>query len=382
MKKIIFLLLISLTALFAQAQTIRVGQKFWDGESLYTVKEIRMGKYFYMTTSHGNELTLEMVKKGEYKIIPSRQADDCPFGAEFGWKVQHINQEGVNFLAVRKPNGDAMWTMELTTVNEKECEECQQMMGQEEPWNAVNGILLNRAYLQSCVATKSELRLLRNKILAYHGYRFQSKDLQEYFGNVGWYKPVSDNNTIKLSIVEQTNIQLIKSEEATRPDDPEDDVQPEGVVVAPEEDWTEEAVANQVRKYFDAVNATFAEGSDLNPFDLDKNYYSAHWNEVYDAVNVKEGQVETVEQRFFIDDNHWTAGMDTPLEVRDIRVELLTGDMAEAVFTLVAKEHGLSRKVILSLDYERGMWRISDWLEKSHDPSGSLLVRMENYINK
>ena len=382
MKKIIFLLLISLTAVFAQAQTIRVGQKFWDGESLYTVKEIRMGKYFYMTTSHGNELTLEMVKKGEYKIIPSRQADDCPFGAEFGWKVQHINQEGVNFLAIRKPNGDAMWTMELTTVNEKECEERQQMMGQEEPWNAVNGILLNRAYLQSCVATKSELRLLRNKILAYHGYRFQSKDLQEYFGNVGWYKPVSDNNTIKLSIVEQTNIQLIKSEEATRPDDPEDDVQPEGVVVAPEEDWTEEAVANQVKKYFDAVNATFAEGSDLNPFDLDKNYYSAHWNEVYDAVNVKEGQVETVEQRFFIDDNHWTAGMDTPLEVRDIRVELLTGDMAEAVFTLVAKEHGLSRKVILSLDYERGMWRISDWLEKSHDPSGSLLVRMENYINK
>ncbi len=382
MKKIIFLLLISLTALFAQAQTIRVGQKFWDGESLYTVKEIRMGKYFYMTTSHGNELTLEMVKKGEYKIIPSRQADDCPFGAEFGWKVQHINQEGVNFLAIRKPNGDAMWTMELTTVNEKECEERQQMMGQEEPWNAVNGILLNRAYLQSCVATKSELRLLRNKILAYHGYRFQSKDLQEYFGNVRWYKPVSDNNTIKLSIIEQTNIQLIKSEEAARPDDPEDDVQPEGVVVAPEEDWTEEAVANQVRKYFDAVNATFAEGSDLNPFDLDKNYYSAHWNEVYDAVNVKEGQVETVEQRFFIDDNHWTAGMATPLEVKDIRVELLTGDMAEAVFTLVAKEHGLSRKVILSLDYERGMWRISDWLEKSHDPSGSLLVRMENYINK
>ena len=382
MKKIIFLLLISLTALFAQAQTIRVGLKFWDGESLYTVKEIRMGKYFYMTTSHGDELTLEMVKKGEYKIIPSRQADDCPFGAEFGWKVQNINQEGVNFLAVRKPNGDAMWTMELTTVNEKECEERQQMMGQEEPWNAVNGILLNRAYLQSCVATKSELRLLRNKILAYHGYRFQSKDLQEYFGNVRWYKPVSDNNTIKLSIIEQINIQLIKSEEATRPDAPEDDVQPEGVVVAPEEDWTEEAVANQVRKYFDAVNATFAEGSDLNPFDLDKNYYSAHWNEVYDAVNVKEGQVETVEQRFFIDDNHWTAGMDTPLEVRDIRVELLTGDMAEAVFTLVAKEHGLSRKVILSLDYERGMWRISDWLEKSHDPSGSLLVRMENYINK
>ena len=98
MKKTIFLMLSFLAVISAQAQTIRLGQKFWDGESLYTVKEIRMGKYVYMTTSQDNELTLEKVKEGEYKIIPSRQADDCPFGAEFGWKVQHIRQEGENFL--------------------------------------------------------------------------------------------------------------------------------------------------------------------------------------------------------------------------------------------------------------------------------------------
>lgn len=380
MKKVILLLLTSLTAAFAQAQTIRVNQKFWDGESLYTIKEIRMGKIIYMTTPQGNELTLEKVKEGEYKLIPSRQADECPFGAEFGWRVQHIRQEGENFLAVRKPNGDIMWTMSLTKENEDQCQEMQMMMGQEEPWNAVNSILLNRAYLQNNVAAKSELRLLRNKILAYHGYRFQSKDLQEYFSKVRWYKPVNNNDAIKLSIVEQTNIQLIKSEEASRPDDPAEVSQPEGVTAAPEEDWTEEAVAKQIRKYFDAVNETFAEGSGLNPFDLDKNYYSAYWNEVYDAVCKKEGKVETVEQRFFIDDNHWTAGMATPLEVKDIKVELLTGDTAEALFTLVAKEHGLRQKIILSLDYERGIWRISNWLEKSHDSSGSILVRMEKYM--
>ena len=63
-----------------QAQTIHLDHHFWDGYSLYTVKEIRMGKYFYMTTSQGEELTLEKVdgKPGEYKIIPSRQADECP----------------------------------------------------------------------------------------------------------------------------------------------------------------------------------------------------------------------------------------------------------------------------------------------------------------
>lgn len=87
---------------------------------------------------------------------------------------------------------------------------------QEEPWNAVNSILLNRAYLRSMVSSKQELRLLRNKILAYHGYRFQSKDLQDYFAGISWYKPGNDNNAIKLDIIEQTNIQLIKSEEAER----------------------------------------------------------------------------------------------------------------------------------------------------------------------
>ena len=31
---------------------------------------------------------------------------------------------------------------------------------------------------------------------------------------MAWYKPVDDNSTIKLDIIEQINIQLIKSEEA------------------------------------------------------------------------------------------------------------------------------------------------------------------------
>ena len=177
-----------------------------------------MGKYFYMTTSQGEELTLEKVdgKQGEYKIIPSRQADECPFGAQYGWRVQHITQEGQSFLAVRKPNGDVMWVLDQTTETEEKCEEMQMMMKQEEPWNAVNSILLNRAYLHGMVSSKQELRLLRNKILAYHGYRFQSKDLQEYFGGISWYKPGNDNNAIKLDIIEQTNILLIKSEEADR----------------------------------------------------------------------------------------------------------------------------------------------------------------------
>ena len=384
MKRILFSLMMLCAVTMAQAQTIRVNQKFWDGYSLYTVKEIRMGKIVYMTTRQGDELTLEKVagKQGEYKIIPSRQADDCPFGAQFGWRVQYIRQDGKNFLAFRKPNGDAMYTMELTTNNEKTCKEMQMMMCQEEAWNAVNSILLNRAYLASTVTGKKELRLLRNKILAYHGYRFQSKDLQDYFGKIRWYKPVKDNNAIKLDIIEQTNLQLIKSVEAEKTEDEGVEAVADGVDAAPDEEWTEEAVAKQIRKYFDAVNKTFTEGSGLNPFDLDKNYYTAYWNEIYDAVNEKESNVATVEQRFFIDDFHWTGGLQTPIEVKDIKVELLTGSMAEAVFTLVETAHDFSMKAILRLDYEQGGWRISNWLEKSNNLSNSQLVRMEKYLGR
>jgi hypothetical protein len=55
---------------------------------------------------------------------------------------------------------------------------------------------------------------MRNEILARHGWKFQSKDLQEYFGRQSWYKPGNDNNAIKLHVIEQLNIQLIKSEES------------------------------------------------------------------------------------------------------------------------------------------------------------------------
>lgn len=375
MKKLLFVLMMLCAGMAAQAQTIHLDHHFWDGYSLYTVKEIRMGKYFYMTTSQGEELTLEKVdgKPGEYKIIPSRQADECPFGAQYGWRVQHITQEGQSFLAVRKPNGDVMWVLDQTTEKEEKCDEMQQMMTQEEPWNAVNSVLLNRAYLRGMVSSKQELRLLRNKILAYHGYRFQSKDLQEYFGKIGWYKPGNDNNAIKLDIIEQTNIQLIKSEEADRTEE----------VLGDEPYWeTEEGVAECIREYFDAVNKTFVEGSGMSPFDLDKKYYSAYWNEVYNKVNEKESNATSTEQLFFVDDNHWTAGLETPVEAKDIKVEFLTDTKAEATLTLVDKRHGQSLKAILILDFEEAIWRISNWLEKSHDTSGSILVRMEKYIGQ
>ena len=72
--------------------------------------------------------------------------------------------------------------------------------------------------------------------------------------------------------------------------------------------------------------------------------------------------------------------MEAPVEVKDIKVEFLSDNTAEAILTLVEIKHGFSQKVIITLEFEEAIWRISNWLEKSHDVSGSLLVEMEKYI--
>lgn len=57
----------------------------------------------------------------------------------------------------------------------------------------------------------SRLRILRNAIYARHNYRFQSADLQEYFGVYDWYEPLYTDVNDRLSQIEIENIKYIKS---------------------------------------------------------------------------------------------------------------------------------------------------------------------------
>jgi hypothetical protein len=221
MKKLLLSIIsVLVCTLTAQAQTIRKGDKFFDGSTLYTVQEVRMGSIVYMTSGDpmsepDSEVTLEKVKgkQGEYTLQPSRQADEPPFlFAEFGWRVQYVSQEGMNFLALRKPNGDAMHILVLTPDNLENCLAQQETLESELPSDILCTALLNKTYLEKI--PREELRIMRNEILARHGYRFESKELQELFEPMPWYKPCKDNKAIRLNIIERTNIEMIKSEEA------------------------------------------------------------------------------------------------------------------------------------------------------------------------
>jgi hypothetical protein len=63
---------------------------------------------------------------------------------------------------------------------------------------------------------KATLRIMRNAIYARHGYRFDSQDLRDYFSRERWYHPAASNDGIRLSLLEQLNVDLIKYVEAQR----------------------------------------------------------------------------------------------------------------------------------------------------------------------
>lgn len=56
------------------------------------------------------------------------------------------------------------------------------------------------------------LRYARNEIYARRGRRFRDPDLQAYFGQFAWYRPVADE--VELNAVEERNVALLQSAEA------------------------------------------------------------------------------------------------------------------------------------------------------------------------
>jgi len=59
------------------------------------------------------------------------------------------------------------------------------------------------------------LKILRNEILARHGYIFRSEELSAYFSKYDWYKPIVNEKNIgnRLSEIDRYNISLIISVE-------------------------------------------------------------------------------------------------------------------------------------------------------------------------
>ena len=215
MKKIVLSMVLCLCVLCgAQAQTILNNSKWFDGAVLFTAKVVGNSVTMNGVSNHEGgfvfHLTKVADKSGDY-ILTGTDEEAEALRAKVGWRVQYIRQEGMYFLVVRNLKGDAVWEMTLTPDNLENSLAFERYMEQQPVSEQLANCLLNTTYLARF--SKEELRLMRNEILARHGWKFQSKDLQEHFGAQPWYKPGSNNKDIRLNIIEQLNIQLIKSEE-------------------------------------------------------------------------------------------------------------------------------------------------------------------------
>ena len=106
-------LVLVLCVLGLQAQTIKDGSRWWDGGRLYTAQVDASGMVKMNGESEdmgGDRFLLKPVvgKNGCYTIAADNKYGWIFIRGEVGWRVDYVQQENLNCLTVRNPNGDCV----------------------------------------------------------------------------------------------------------------------------------------------------------------------------------------------------------------------------------------------------------------------------------
>ena len=154
------------------------------------------------------------------------------------------------------------------------------------------------------------------------------------------------------------------------------------VTTAPAELWTEEAVETQIRKMYERLNDMDKNGV-INIVTLEDEFCSSYYLNLRNAIH-KAIKDATGDDRMFFGDEEgyrFLAGMATPLEIEKIKVDLLTGDMAQAQvrFKGADEENGFMR---LELDLENGAWRVKNFDQPEAFGPGGILKIMEDFARE
>ena len=220
MKRLLFglslVLLQAICCLTIKAQGIENGSKWWDGIRLYTAQIDEVGDVRMIGESEewgGDSFKLkkDKLRPGNYLLASDNPLGKLPIRGIVGFRVDYIQSNGTTFLAVRKSSADCVYTLTQTSDDLATCVSQQKAAEERETYWLMQNRLLSITFLGKF--TKAQLRLMRNEILARRGWVFQSKDLKEYFGSQSWYHPLGNNYSTKISLLEQTNVQLITNEE-------------------------------------------------------------------------------------------------------------------------------------------------------------------------
>ncbi|MBO7609436.1 MAG: hypothetical protein J6S96_04470 [Muribaculaceae bacterium] len=356
MKRFLLLsLTILLFSMLVTAKQIAKNDKFFNGTTLYTVSEIRMGSIIYFTGNdiygESYELTLEKVKgkTNEFKLIPSRQAEEPPFNCEWNSPVKYINQDGMHFLAIY--NGDMITETLVLTPDD-----------------------LTQCHNQMATALKQPLsELVSNYLMNHYAVNnFNSDDLRTQMEKLGSKK--------KNSLIEDTNLQLIELELAKRWELSNNVEVDEDIIEEDDAPIFNETISDAITNQLKAIYAHVSRAFDLNSneyVDLDKMYCSRDWQETYAAVEEIDNQKETAEEMFFVEDMHWTSGMEVPLTVKNVEIKTDDDDTVWVYFDLCDKNDDCMRQCV-TMVFEDGEWKIDSWVSPWGD--WNMLEDMKNYV--
>ena len=154
------------------------------------------------------------------------------------------------------------------------------------------------------------------------------------------------------------------------------------VAKAPAELWTEEAVEAQVRKMYDRLNDMDKRGV-INIVTLEDMFCSSYYLKLRNAIRKAMEEATGDDMMFFGDEEgyRFLAGMATPLEIESIKVDLLSGDMAQAQvrFKGADEENGFMR---LELDFENDAWRVKNFDQPEAFGPGGILKIMEDFAHE
>ena len=193
------------------------GSFFGEGEVVAMGKWMQqiMGKYtdiYGDTLEIGHEIIYEKgVARAEYKNIAFN-------GTVTGMlRISGLTDLEGMWEAVQTLDGLTLYEVEQDEYGmfkRKDQQKTLSWVNTEPRFGYANRVLLNDRMFRKM--KKSTLRVMRNSILAKHGYMFSSRDLADYFASQPWFSPRPSNDGVldELSLVESLNIELIKCEEA------------------------------------------------------------------------------------------------------------------------------------------------------------------------
>lgn len=146
--------------------------------------------------------------------------------------------------------------------------------------------------------------------------------------------------------------------------------------------WTEEAVEAQIRKMYDRLNDMDKRGV-IRIAALEDLFCSSYYLNLRNAIGKAIENATGDDQMFFGDEEGYRffVGMSMPMEIENVKVDLLTGNMAQAQvrFKGADEENGFMR---LELDLENGVWRVKNFDQPEAFGPGGILKIMEDFARE